>query len=111
MKAAFATCRVTVLALACGCSSPGAPSPPSTMHTLRLPAETVVLPDGAGRDAVVSACAVCHTPRYVLEQPRLPRKTWAAEVDKMRKTYGAPVADEDVGRIVDYLVAVRGDGS
>lgn len=111
MKEAFAACGVAALALACGRSSPSAPSPPSTVHTLRLPAETVVLPEGAGRDEVVSACAVCHTPRYVLEQPRFPRKTWAAEVDKMRKTYGAPVADEDVGPIVDYLVAVRGDGS
>ena len=53
----------------------------------------------------------CHTPRYVLEQPPLPRKTWQAEVDKMRKTYGAPVPDEDVPPIVDYLVAVRGKGS
>ena len=46
--------------------------------------------------------------RYALEQPPLPRKTWEAEVDKMRKTYGAPVADEDVPAIVAYLVAVRG---
>jgi hypothetical protein len=44
----------------------------------------------------------------VLDQPPLPRKTWEAEVEKMRKTYGAPVADEDVAAIVDYLVAIRG---
>ena len=91
------------------CSSPSAgPPPPATLHTLRLPSEDVPLPDLPGRAETLSACAVCHTPRYVLEQPPLPRKTWEAEVDKMRRTYGAPVRDEDVPAIVGYLVAVRG---
>ena len=89
------------------CSSPSGPSP--TLHTLRLPAEgDVPLPEGPGRALVQSECVACHTTRYVLDQPPLPRKTWQAEVDKMRKTYGAPVVDADVPAIVDYLVAVRG---
>jgi hypothetical protein len=96
-----------VVAATAACSKT-APPPPSTVHTLRLPGDDVVLPDGPGRDRVTSACVACHTPRYVLDQPPLPRKTWEAEVDKMRKTYGAPVAEQDVQAIVDYLVAVRG---
>ncbi len=99
------------LAAPLGCSSESPAPASSTVHTLRLPAENVTLPDAPGRAAVESACAVCHTPRYVLEQPPLPRKTWEAEVDKMRKTFGAPVADADVPAIVDYLVAVRGTGA
>lgn len=95
---------------ACSANTAPAPPPPSTVHTLRLPGDDAVLPDGPGRDRVTSGCVACHTPRYVLDQPPLPRKTWEAEVDKMRKTYGAPVADEDVPAIVDYLVAVRGAG-
>jgi hypothetical protein len=91
-----------------GCSSPSAAPPSPTLHTLRLPSENVTLPDLPGREKVTSACVACHTPRYVLDQPPLPPKTWEAEVDKMRKTYGAPVADEDVPAIVAYLVAVRG---
>jgi hypothetical protein len=101
----------TALACAClaaACSTKTAPPAPSTVHTLRLPGDDVVLPDGPGRDRVTSACVACHTPRYVLDQPPLPRKTWEAEVDKMRKTYGAPVAEQDVPAIVDYLVAIRG---
>ena len=97
---------------ACGvlaaCTSPSASPPSPTVHTLRLPSEDVPLPDRPGRAKVAAACAVCHSPRYVLEQPPLPRKTWEAEVEKMRKTYGAPVPDEDVPVIVDYLAAVRG---
>lgn len=96
---------------ACACSSSSPSAPPPTVHRLRLPAETVEMPAGPGREKVTSACAVCHTPRYVLDQPLFSRTTWEAEVDKMRKVYGAPVADEDARSIVDYLVAVRGSGS
>jgi hypothetical protein len=99
----FAPCGILL-----ACSTPSAAPPSPTLHTLRLPSEDVTLPDLPGRAQVTSACVACHTPRYVLEQPPLPRKTWEAEVDKMRKTYGAPVADEDVPAIVAYLVAVRG---
>jgi hypothetical protein len=103
-----ATARWAILlGVACSCGR-SAPTPPPTVHTLRLPVEDVTLPDHPGRDQVTSSCAVCHSPRYVLDQPPLPRKTWEAEVDKMRKVYGAPVRDEDVAAIVDYLVAVRG---
>ena len=97
---------LVLFATVTGCTSPSGSSP--TLHTLRLPTEDVSLPDLPGRAKVASACVACHTPRYVLDQPPLPRKTWEAEVDKMRKTYGAPVADEDVPAIVEYLVAVRG---
>jgi hypothetical protein len=100
------------MCVACSCCSKTAPPSPTSpsLHTLRLPGDDVVMPEGPGRDKVTSACTPCHTPRYVLEQPPLPRKTWEAEVEKMRKAYGAPVAAEDVPAIVDYLVAVRGAG-
>jgi hypothetical protein len=97
-----------LLLAAAACSSSSATPPSPTLHTLRLPAENVTLPDLPGRDKVTSACAVCHSPRYILDQPPLPRKTWEAEVDKMRKVYGAPVTDGDAPGIVEYLVAVRG---
>jgi hypothetical protein len=81
------------------------------IHTLRLPAENVTMPEGPGREAFLSACVTCHSPRYVLDQPPLPRKTWQREVDKMRTAYGAPIAPEAVPGILDYLLAVRGDGT
>jgi hypothetical protein len=84
---------------------------PSSLHTLRLPDEDAAMPDAPGRDAFLSGCRTCHSPRYVLDQPPLARKTWQAEVDKMRATYGAPLVATDVPVIVDYLVSVRGTGS
>ncbi len=96
--------------LALGCEDGKAPRS-STLHTLRHPEEAVTMPDAPGRDAFLSACRTCHSPRYVLEQPPLARKTWQAEVDKMRATYGAPLVATDVPAIVDYVVSVRGSGS
>jgi mono/diheme cytochrome c family protein len=101
-----------VLALAACSKGDEAPAPPSTsVHTLRLPAEAVATPEAPGRGQFLSGCSTCHSPRYVLDQPPLTRKTWQAEVDKMRTTYGAPIAPADAPAIVDYVVAVRGNGS
>ena len=108
MRRAAVGCAVIALAV-CACRRDEEAKPHA--HTLRLPAENVTMPDGPSRDVVTSACVPCHSPRYVLDQPRLPRKTWQAEVDKMKNVYGAPIAPEDVPRVVDYLVAVDGDGT
>ena len=55
--------------------------------------------------------AACHSAEYITTQPRglaNPRAFWTAEVTKMQKVYGAPVADADVPVIVDYLVQAYG---
>ena len=49
------------------------------------------LPPGPYQDVFATQCVICHSPRYVLNQPAFPRKTWAAEVHKMVKSYGAPI--------------------
>jgi len=66
------------------------------------------LPDGPQKDTYTANCMLCHTPRYVSMQPAFPRKTWQAEVEKMKKVYGAPIADDQIPKIVDYLVSIRG---
>jgi hypothetical protein len=57
---------------------------------------------------LVAACSTCHSLRYVLDQPPLSRRAWTAEVDKMRKVYGAPFPEDMSPAIVDYLVATHG---
>ena len=42
----------------------------------------------------------------VLTQPQLSRAAWEAEVEKMRKTFKAPVEEKDVAGIVDYLASL-----
>jgi hypothetical protein len=81
----------------------------SPIHTLVLPAETPVnLPDGEGRAEVMASCVMCHTPRYIENQPRLSRKGWQATVDKMKNVYGAPITSEASPKIVSYLVTTHG---
>jgi sulfite dehydrogenase (cytochrome) subunit B len=66
------------------------------------------LPPGPGQDVFATQCVICHSPRYVLNQPVFPRKTWTVEVHKMVKAYGAPIAPEQEKEIVNYLVSWHG---
>jgi hypothetical protein len=79
-----------------------------SIRSISLPELDSDLPERDGRKLVVIACASCHTTRYIMHQPPLSRQTWVAEVNKMRTTYSAPIAEENVNPIVEYLVAVRG---
>ena len=70
------------------------------------PPETASLPAAAGMEAVRANCTECHSADYITTQPRTfkdQRAFWAGEVAKMKKAYGAPIQDQDVPTIVDYL--------
>jgi mono/diheme cytochrome c family protein len=63
---------------------------------------------GAGADAINGNCLSCHSAGMVLNQPPLSKAAWQSEVAKMRDTYKAPIAAEDVPAIVAYLVNTKG---
>jgi hypothetical protein len=73
-----------------------------------LPNSDRLFPPGPNVDAVNDNCVTCHSVGMVMNQPRLPKATWEAEVQKMIDAYKAPVQPADVGRIVAYLDAVNG---
>lgn len=73
-----------------------------------LPFGDPAYPDGAGADLATNNCLGCHSAAMVLNQPPLPQSTWQTEVDKMRTAYKAPIANTDVGPIVDYLTRIKG---
>ena len=70
----------------------------------KLPPETAKLKPGPGSDLVAGQCLLCHSADYISTQPRLARAAWEASVKKMREKYGAPVPQEKVEALVDYLV-------
>jgi sulfite dehydrogenase (cytochrome) subunit B len=73
-----------------------------------LPAETATFRSGPNLDVVMTNCTGCHSADYISTQPRGPKfgkDFWQAEVTKMIKSYGAPVPDADVAKIVEYLAA------
>src|SRR5579862_9252627 len=61
-----------------------------------VPAYPIVwpeMPNGPSKDVYLANCVTCHSQLYVLMQPPFPRKTWTAEVEKMKKSYGAQIED------------------
>ncbi|RTL48976.1 MAG: cytochrome c [Bradyrhizobiaceae bacterium] len=76
----------------------------------KLPEETVQFPPGPNLEVVQANCTACHSADYIKTQPQGPKfkqDFWTAEVNKMIKVYGAPIDQSDVGKIVEYLVAVH----
>ena len=80
------------------------------VRSISLPQQPIDLPEAPGKNLVVANCILCHSTTYITMQPAFPRKVWEANVEKMRKTFGAPVPEQYVPQIVDYLVAIRGEG-
>lgn len=75
-----------------------------------LPTENIFLKPSAlpGYAVASGSCVTCHSSDYIRYQPREPRKFWEAEVQKMRKFYGAPIPASAVDPIVDYLEKTYG---
>jgi len=103
---------VFAVALAAAAAAPlaRAAEHPATFKSVNadLPFGDRMFPAGPGSEVTTNNCVACHSAGMVLTQPPLPRATWQAEVDKMRAAYKAPVSDEDVKPIVDYLARIKG---
>jgi hypothetical protein len=82
------------------------PQPPTTGAAYDvgpfLTFRPVLAPGEGGREVDVY-CNTCHSPMYITMQPPLSADTWAAEVAKMQKTYGADIPDEISKKIIVYL--------
>ncbi|MBI5767933.1 MAG: cytochrome c [Verrucomicrobia bacterium] len=101
---------------------------PSFLHLLRslpflalpagaLAAEITLPPETAryvesplpGYATAVAMCSTCHSADYArIQPPTMARAAWKANVTKMQKTFGAPIADDAIDPIVDYLVKTYG---
>jgi sulfite dehydrogenase (cytochrome) subunit B len=77
-------------------------------QSIALPPGTIQFKPGPNLGIVQANCLVCHNADYVYFQPALTRAQWTAEVNKMRAAYKATIADDDVPKIVDYLMSQNG---
>jgi cytochrome c5 len=82
--------------------------PSASVRSISLPHDEAFAPPGPGRDAYVTACVVCHSPRYITSQPPFSRAVWKGIVQKMIDTYGAHITTGQAAEIVDYLAATNG---
>jgi hypothetical protein len=113
----FLFCRRVYHAANCaGLASQGYPTkeiralahPSSPVHSISLPHDEAFAPLGPGRDAFVTACIVCHSPRYITSQPPFSRAVWKGIVQKMIDAFGAHITTTQAAEIVDYLAATNG---
>ena len=96
-------------------TSTSAPAPsPNAPQTFVMKSVSVELPTsdvdfpGANAQAITANCLACHSAGMVLTQPALSKATWDAIVEKMIHAYKAPVAQNEVAPIVNYLDATKG---
>jgi|SRR5207302_4090163 len=67
------------------------------------PTYTPPLADGDGKALVQSFCGICHSTTYITMQPPLPSASWEHLVDKMIRTFGAPIPRPAAQAISAYL--------
>lgn len=83
----------------------------SAPKEIKLPQETAMYKASSlpGYNLALQNCMTCHSAQYVGTQPSTStRAYWDATVKKMKKPFGAPLKDEDIEPIVDYLVKTYG---
>jgi len=95
---------VVALALASGLAVTRA----DTSGSITLPQANTTLQNGPNLALAQGKCLICHSTDYIYTQPPLTKTQWTAEVTKMQKTYGAPIADTDIPLLVDYLMSQNG---
>ena len=79
--------------------------PDSNYEVAAFPVPAVDLAPGDGLQDVQIYCNTCHSPRYITMQPPLPAAMWESEVNKMNKTFGAGIPEENARIIFLYLQA------
>src|SRR5215471_14859290 len=60
------------------------------------------LPQGPGRELLISTCGKCHSPAHVTDIKGQTSEGWGETIQKMLG-YGATGSDEELTQIVDYL--------
>src|SRR5438876_6362234 len=77
----------------------------------QLPPETAAFKQDKGAEIANGQCLICHSVEYVQMQPPMPRAFWKSSVQKMQQKYGAPIPDDQVEAVVDYLTKNYGIGT
>ena len=89
-------------------ASPNTFTVKGSVHEIFINHDEPEFPEKEGKDDFTMHCATCHTLRYISTQPNFARKTWDAEVNKMITKFHAPIDSITAGKIVNYLVSVKG---
>lgn len=116
---ASALCVVAIVCLTCGVAWWNAARADSAGKSdvagrqwaivkVEFPESDGPFPPGIGADIASSQCLICHSAGMILTQPPLKKDEWRAEITKMRTVYGAPIPEDQVDGLADYLKNING---
>jgi hypothetical protein len=74
-----------------------------TSKTIQLPQSHRTFTGGAIAQVANQYCLMCHSMGMISRQPPFDRKTWLAEVSKMRTAYYCPLPEDQVSKLADFL--------
>ncbi|HEY8976662.1 MAG TPA: cytochrome c [Burkholderiaceae bacterium] len=100
--------HATLLAVACVAAGLALPL---AAKDIQLPPDAVQLKPSPlpGYAKAQANCTMCHSAEYMrMQPPTAARPYWDAMVHRMKTVFKAPVADEDMPEIVDYLARTYG---
>jgi cytochrome c551/c552 len=81
---------------------------PAGVIKIELPPETASFKPGRGSEIANAQCLICHSIDYVVIQPPSGRAYWDSTVKKMRDKFGAPLPEEQIEPLVNYLAGNYG---
>ena len=96
--------RLIGLLVACAAGSWSAPCLAEPKQ-IEIPKYQSDLPGAQGREAFATSCLACHSTAYITLQPPMTQQQWTDSVRKMQKTFGAPISEEEIEPIVQYILA------
>lgn len=102
------TSALTLFSALAACLAGGAIAAPAA---IQLPPETAKLKPSAmpGYAIATQKCSICHSADYIQLQPAgMNVSQWTAEVTKMQHAYGAPLTEEDIKLVGEYLAVSYG---
>ena len=85
---------------------------PAASKSIELPLDGIQLKPSSlpGYAKAQAICAACHSAEYMQYQPATAaRAYWEAMTRRMKVVFNAPVSDEDIPLIVDYLAKTYGN--
>lgn len=80
---------------------------------IKLPLETAgyAPSEQPGYSLTMASCTTCHSAEYVrMQPPNMTPAYWKATVTKMKKAFGAPIPDDQLDLITEYIVKTYGSG-
>lgn len=76
--------------------------------SIELPIETDTYRPGPNVELVKAQCLICHSVEYTASQPPMDGTFWKGIVVKMKEKFGAPIPDDSIAPLTEYLTAVYG---